>query len=265
MKESFLGKLGRYTFIDTGDGSFTLHSEAFDENCHSTDGAWEETLFNYVDSCKVASRYETSLKPFTIFEVGLGLGLGYLATVVKLKSIQSKAALTFISCEIDPTLIEFVKGSSKKHHHPKFPEFCDLVKTRDGIWQAQKTNNTLIIIEGDIRIEAPKYFDTHKDLLLQSVYQDAFSPRKNPSLWTWQWFELLRKYSAQDCILSTYSSSASVRKSMHKAGWKVHNQKGFGRKKSKTLCLNTGEDDPSLIHVLNHGKALPLADETIIS
>lgn len=257
-KDNFKGELGQYSFIQTDDGSYTLHSEIFDENCHSTDGAIEETLFNYVYGCNVPERIKE--KDHVIFELGLGIGIGYLTTVNSLS--KDAKGLTFISCEIDPGLIQFLKENADIHGHENYPEFKDLSR-ENGLWSASKNGNKLIVIEGDIRKEAPSQF-SELGLSFDSIYQDPFSPKKNPTLWTWQWFELLKEYSHQDTILSTYSASVSVRKAMAKAGWKVHNQKGFGRKKSKTLCLLQGEHDPNLIQIIEKGKANPLADESII-
>ncbi|MCP4913314.1 MAG: hypothetical protein GY909_09350 [Oligoflexia bacterium] len=257
-KHNFSGELGKYSFIKTDDGSLTLHSEIFDENCHSTDGAVEETLFNYIHGCRVTERIKEN--NHVIFELGLGLGIGYITTVNALPDDAKN--LTFISCEIDPGLITYLIENGESHGHENYPEFRDL-KKEDGIWTAKKNENQLFIIEGDIRKEAPHTFK-QLGLKFDSIYQDPFSPKKNPTLWTWQWFELLKNYSHSKTILSTYSASVSVRKAMAKAGWKVHNQKGFGRKKSKTLCLLEGDHDPNLINTIEKGKANPLADESII-
>ena len=59
----------------TEDGTFTLESNLFTENCHSTAGAYEETLFNYVNGTEVKKSKQAEIK---IFEVGFGLGLGPL-------------------------------------------------------------------------------------------------------------------------------------------------------------------------------------------
>ena len=48
MKQ-FNGILGSYKVLRTSDGSETLWSEYFNENCHSLAGAKEETLYNSIE------------------------------------------------------------------------------------------------------------------------------------------------------------------------------------------------------------------------
>ena len=45
------------------------------------------------------------------------------------------------------------------------------------------------------------------------VFLDAFTPSKVPSLWTEEFFNQLYKITSDDCMILTYSSSASIRKS----------------------------------------------------
>ena len=74
-------------------------------------------------------------------------------------------------------------------------------------------NFHLIILIGDARVSLPKFKNDH-DIKFDCIYQDAFSPKRNAILWTSEWFKLLKSISNQDCIMSTYSASSSIRKSM---------------------------------------------------
>ena len=89
-----------YKIIQTEDGSKTLYSKLYDENCHSTSGAVSETILHYIEGCKIN---ETSKKhsPLKILEVGFGAGIGFLETVKAL----NQTPFEFISFEIDEELI----------------------------------------------------------------------------------------------------------------------------------------------------------------
>ena len=58
----------------TEDGTFTLENLSFQENCHSTAGAYQETLFNYIQGTEIQKKVH--LPEINIFEVGFGLGFG---------------------------------------------------------------------------------------------------------------------------------------------------------------------------------------------
>ncbi|ATH07908.1 hypothetical protein BIY24_08080 [Halobacteriovorax marinus] len=71
---------------------------------------------------------------------------------------------------------------------------------------------------------------------LMAIYQDAFSPKKNPSLWTKEWFTELKEHSDERCILSTYSAAMGVRKALMEANWNVFRREGYGEKRSTTIA-----------------------------
>jgi chorismate dehydratase len=72
---------------------------------------------------------------------------------------------------------------------------------------------------------------------LDVIYQDPFSPKKNPELWTTDWFEKLKKLSRPGTVLCTYSASSAVRKALGAAGWTVQSFAGFARKKQSTKAF----------------------------
>src|SRR5690606_29124540 len=99
----------------------------------------------------------------------------------------------------------------------------------EAIYPAQKVR--VIVLIGDARTTLPQ-----QSWRFHAIYQDPFSPKKNPSLWTQEWFELLRQCSDDDCIMATYSASVGVRKAMLEAGWHPESLPGFGPKRERTLA-----------------------------
>lgn len=234
----FEGELGSYTLEITEDGSPTLYSHYFQESCHSQAGAWEETLHNYIYGCQCPSR-EKSFSPFTIFEVGFATGLGYQATFEKLQNFH------FISTEIDSSLAEHFCFQLKEkgfidHYSLESEGELSYIK-------ALGQKGELIILLGDARESALKWKESSFFQEVHAIYQDPFSPKRNPTLWTYQWFETLKSLSHQEAILSTYSSSKAVWKAMIKAGWKVNAVKGHGQKRLSTRATLQGETEERII------------------
>jgi tRNA 5-methylaminomethyl-2-thiouridine biosynthesis bifunctional protein len=53
------------------------------------------------------------------------------------------------------------------------------------------------------------------------VWQDPFSPQKNPTMWSAEWFARVREVSATGCTLMTYSVARAVRDALAASGWSV--------------------------------------------
>lgn len=236
-------KLNGYEFITTADGSVTAFSHRFNEACHSTAGAVQETWTHYIEGCQIQ---QITQEPIAILEVGFGVGIGFLET---LKALHDKK-FTFISMEIDEDLIKWVVA-----HHP---ELAKMQKDAHGNYSLQTNQFHLLILVGDARVTVPKFLE---GMQFKAIYQDAFSPKRNPWLWTVQWFEQLKDLADEDCIMATYSASSSIRKAMIAAGWKVQKGAKFGPKRSSTRAVLKGETDPEIQISLNRSGAPLLTDE----
>lgn len=259
--KTFKGDLGDYHIIETEDGSITLHSEAFNEACHSVSGAVEETLYNYVEGCEIAEKLQQA--DLQLLEVGFGLGTGYKTTVEYLSQQNIPHQLTFISTELDAKLVEFAQVNNPLSTDLPYPEFSTLeLKTKPiKHFSAEKNGHKLIILIGNARETVPKAFGEKLFTSLGAIYQDPFSPKRNPVLWTTEWFQDLAKCSNNTVVMSTYSSSNSIRKSMIAAGWKVQNRKGFGTKRTATRAFLQGESQEDVVLQLERSLVKALSDE----
>lgn len=230
-----------YRFVETEDGSQTLFSEKFGEACHSTTGAKSETLLHYIHGCEITQKAKQ--KTLSILEVGFGLGVGLITTWEMTKDLP--AQVHFLSLEIDPDLVRWFHEEYKDHPIFKDPKF-----------QFQ-------ILMGDARTELPKYVKENSPSW-NAIYQDAFSPKRNPVLWTKEWFTLLKGNSASDVILSTYSASSSIRKSLVESGWKLSPGEKFGPKRTSTRARLTGETDEDILDSLSRSPVKALTDKDIV-
>jgi chorismate dehydratase len=226
----FLGELGSYEEELTEDGTQTLHSSFFNESCHSSSGAQEETRVNYLEGCQVLKKAQQA-PHLCLFEVGFGLGLGVKATFEALEKAQVQTPVTFISTELDPALIKYAQERTPLQA-PSFPDW-DQLELQGDFYLAQKGPHRLIILLGNAR-QSIKRLSQLKPPPFQAIYQDAFSPKRNPALWTYEWFCELKKYSAKDVILSTYSSSGRIRLALLEAGFLVYKAPAFGPKRQST-------------------------------
>lgn len=255
--QTFSGEIGDYKVVKTDDNSQTLWSEYFDECCHSTDGAIEETLYNYIEGTHVLEKLEAK-KSINIFEIGFATGIGAKVTFDTLS--QSQPSLNFVSCELDKGLVCWAIENTK----------CELIqslKLKDSgdleYFESENKDQKLIVLIGDARVSIPLAINSQLITKFDCFYQDPFSPKKNPTLWTKQWFELMKSIAHPNAYLSTYSASTSVRKAMDAAGWGVFNRKGFHGKRASTYAIMGEQTQLEVREKLNQSSVLPLTDEQL--
>lgn len=233
-----------YKIIKTQDGSETYFSQLYNENCHSIAGAKEETKLHYLEGCLIDQRIH-HYKVYSILEVGFGTGLGFIET--QNIFLNTDVKLNFVSFEIDLELIDIF---SKKYNIS--------FKKNGPFYHYQSKNINLTILHGNAR-ESIKQLISKGDKF-KAIYQDAFSPKRNASLWTTEWFKDLIKIADTDCIISTYSSSSSIRKSMVAAGWKLYAGKNFGNKRSSTRGKLDGTTEVEILERLNRSPVSEIND-----
>ena len=238
-------ELKNYKQIITEDGSITLFSEIYGESCHSTSGAETETDLHYISGCNIPA-ISKQLDSINILEVGFGLGIGLKQTLKT--TIPNSCFLNFISFEIDSDLIEATLDELKYEYTKN--SHCYVVKNDE---------LNLLVFYGNARASIdtiPKYFDEK----FHAIYQDAFSPKRNAILWTTEWFKLLKSLADKECILSTYSSSSSIRKSLLAANWFVTKGDKFGPKRSSTRANLIGPSHSDILEHLKRSPAIEITD-----
>lgn len=229
-----------YKYIETEDGSLTLYSPLFDENCHSTSGAISETIHTYIDANQVVQR-ASEKKQINILEVGLGTGIGFLTTIEAVKSI-THLKMNYLVLEIDQELISLFLNSANLPYQ-LLEDNLILVEKSEGI--------KLFILKGDARIQLLRFIQKNPHMKFDVIYQDAFSPKKNPTLWTKQWFQTLASCSHSETSMSTYSSTKKMQKAMLESGFGVRQFKGHPPKKWSTLAYYQQDSQPELLAQLS--------------
>ena len=244
-----------YLFQTTLDGSSTLLNVALGETMHSTQGAWEETHLHYWLGCKMPQLFN-SLASVGLLEVGLGMGLGLEQTLLLRSQLPLAAPLFYVSFEIDGQLVKWVAEKILGQKIIERKIFSDYEMWRGDQWQA-------IILIGDARQTLPAYLKSNP-IFFHAIYQDAFSPRRNPELWTVEWFKLLASFAHSDCLLSTYSASSRMRKSLLQAGWGIEVGPGLGPRRQSTRAKLHSSTNPELELMLSSPKLLPFTDGELL-
>lgn len=199
----------------TEDGSHTLFSEELSECYHSQHGAIQESEYIFIQS-----GFDKCIKSeLNILEVGFGTGLNAFLTLIKTEELQKK--INYTAIELYPVAENVIQQLNYSNIAGKSScdNFFNLHRT---VWeQSVKLTDcfTLTKIRADFTtINIDGSFDL--------IYFDAFSPEKQPEMWSQKCFNMLYEHANVGCILVTYCAKGIVRRSMLEAGFYVERLPG---------------------------------------
>jgi tRNA U34 5-methylaminomethyl-2-thiouridine-forming methyltransferase MnmC len=220
--------------VTTHDGSTTLYSAEFDECYHSTrDGALHESLTKHIVP---ALTFQQDKDRLTILDICYGLGYNTLATLYYLDMHYPNKQVHILSPEFDEELVR----SLREFDYPaQFDPLRSVIESisKQGYYTDSRWH--IDIFFGDARdflrqIQTPDSTHSKFDI----IYQDAFSPAKNPLLWTREWFADVRSVCADDAVLTTYSVAASTRMGLYENGFELYEYHPENSRKSLIASPN---------------------------
>ena len=201
-----------HTMTISEDGSFTAYSKEYDEHYHSTkDGALKESLLKHV---LPAFKIKKNQEEINILDICYGLGFNTLATLYHYKKNSLNSKLNIYSPELDATLVSSLKDFTYPQEFDEFKHIV-LALSEDGTYSDDDIYIEIFL--GDAR-EYIKKFQDKFDI----VYQDAFSPSSNPTLWTLEYFADIKNAIKKDGIVTTYSIALATRLALYRNGLNVY-------------------------------------------
>ncbi len=201
--------------IITEDGSHSLFVPAIDECYHSTHGAVQESKHIFIETA-LKQCVKTEIR---VLEIGFGTGLNAFLTLVEAERSDKK--IHYTSLEKYPVEVE-------KALQLNYPEVV-LAGNRNSfealhtsVWGEEVqigSNFWLTKIEADFtQFAFNEMFDV--------VYFDAFSPEKQPEMWSLELFTKIFLRCNPGAVLTTYCAKGIVRRAMQSAGFQVERLPG---------------------------------------
>ena len=199
----------------TEDGSHTMFENGMEEPYHSTHGALQESMHIFIKQ----GLHTVEQPSVRILELGFGTGLNTLLTLNE--SISLHLDIYYHTVEKYPLKdFEYNLLNYEKVIDPS-PEGM-LYRIHSCPWgEAVKISDqfTLYKEEADFRaMNLPPNINL--------VYFDAFSPEKQPELWTTNIFDSISQVTDSGAILVTYSSKGIVRRALTSCGFDVYKVAG---------------------------------------
>jgi len=236
---------GDYQLVQLANGDTTLFSASYGEKMHPGLGPQAEAELLYVRQLQLCERIQGGAGEFVIWDVGLGGAANAIATLRATREISGRLRLVSFDNTCEPLEFALTNAGALKYPCGYENPLAELLRTKHVEFQNGKLKVIWEFHLGDFPALLPDLkFKTQKLKLVpppHAVFYDAFSPAKNPAMWTLPVFENLFRAldPARPCALTTYSRSTLLRTTLLLAGFFVGTGRATGMKEETTVAANT--------------------------
>ena len=229
-----------YRIVKLANGTHSVHSLAEAETFHPVVGPMAEAETLYVRQLRLPERASQTEGEFVIWDVGLGAAANPITFLRAATNIRAKVRIVSFDHTLEP--LRFALENTD--HLPYLKEFQAPLATL-------LSNGRVSFDHGSLRVEWETHVADFPSLLCRpeamtwakphAVMYDAYSPAKNPSMWTQPVFAgLYRLLDPQrPCAMPTYSRSTMLRVTLLLAGFYVGVGHATGEKEETTIAANT--------------------------
>lgn len=215
---------------------------AENETFHPVIGPAAEAEALYVNQLKLRKRFQSHAGEFVVWDVGLGAAANVLAVLRASADLHGSLRVLSFDRTIEP--LRFALQHSEKlgyfgGYENVVAEFiqtgrASFARVR---WELRAGDFPTLMRDASQALPPP-----------HAILFDAFSPARNPAMWTASLFsDLFRRLDPhRPCAMPTYSRSTMLRVSLLLAGFFVGVGHATGEKEETTIAANAPEllDDP---------------------
>ena len=230
-----------YKIVQLANGTRSIHSVAEKETFHPVVGPVAEAETLYVRQLRLRERLTRHEGEFIIWDVGLGAAANALTVLHATRDLACRIRLI----SFDRTL-EALKFALS--HAAELGYFSGY----EGRVEMLIQNNRAEFTDGRQSVSWEFHLGDFPSLLTASasghrfpaphaILFDAFSPAKNPAMWTLDVFSNLHRVldPERPCAMPTYSRATMLRVSLLLAGFFVGAGHATGEKEETTIAANT--------------------------
>ncbi|HAM72484.1 MAG TPA: methyltransferase [Verrucomicrobiales bacterium] len=229
-----------YELVQLANGSYSLRSVEEDETFHPVIGPVAEAEALYVRQLKLVERLRTHTGEFVIWDVGLGAAANVLTALRCSRSVPGKLLVLSFDHTLEPLRFALKHAEPLRYFHHYERAVEDLLDSGIARFRNGPQEVEWRYLDGDFPtlVADPSSATWPKP---DAIFFDAFSPAKNPEMWTQPLFASLHALldPARPCALPTYSRSTLLRVSLLLAGFFVGAGHATGEKEETTIAANS--------------------------
>jgi tRNA U34 5-methylaminomethyl-2-thiouridine-forming methyltransferase MnmC len=228
-----------YQLVRLANGVKSIRSNAENETFHPVVGPIEEARALYVEQLRLPQRIAEAKHEFVIWDVGLGAAANVVAVLDAIA--QHHATVRIVSFDHTLSPLGFAVQHARELDYP-LPYVDGLVT----LVEKQRVN----FVRGNLHIDWVVHVSDFPTLMNSegandwpkpdAILFDAFSPAKNPAMWTLPLFQ--RMFELLDpqrpCAMPTYSRSTMLRVTLLLAGFFVGAGRAIAEKEETTIAAN---------------------------
>jgi hypothetical protein len=246
-----------YQLVQLANGAKTLFSAGYCEKMHPGLGPQAEAELLYVRQLRICERLRNHSGEFVIWDVGLGAAANAIAALRATREISGQ--LRIISFDNTSEPLEFALKNATALGYPAGYEnqTAGLLRERRVEFENGKLKVNWQFHLGDfpawLARELERRLPARRESVLScepavpeagapdAIFYDAFSPAKNPAMWTLPLFANLFQLldPQRPCALTTYSRSTMIRATLLLAGFFAGVGHATGLKEETTVAANS--------------------------
>lgn len=233
-----------YRIVKLTSGAKSIQDLDCGETFHPVIGPVAEARALYVQQMRLPDRFRLATEEFVIWDVGLGAAANPLTILAATQDIPGKIRIISFEKTLEPLRFAVEHGDELGYFAGYEPVVARLLQ--DG--SAEFTN-------GSQTVQWKVCLGDFPNLLRNAVTElpfralpaphailfDAYSPARNPAMWTLPLFRDLFKMldPNRPCAMPTYSRSTMLRVTLLLAGFFVGAGHATGEKEETTIAANT--------------------------
>ncbi len=222
------------------NGAHSVHSLAHAETFHPVIGPVAEAQTLYVRQLRLCQRLQCHTGEFVIWDIGLGAAANALTVLRAAREMVCNIRLLSFDQTLEPLAFALENTRHLNYLRGYEPQVECLLRNRHVLFRDGPQNVTwdLHLADFPSLLTQPESQDFAKP---HAIMFDAFSPAKNPAMWTQPLFAHLFALLDPDraCSLPTYSRSTMLRVTLLLAGFYVGIGHPTGAKEETTIAANT--------------------------
>ncbi|HEV2328927.1 MAG TPA: MnmC family methyltransferase [Verrucomicrobiae bacterium] len=228
-----------YQLVTLANGQCTLFSARYGEKLHPGLGPRAEAELLYVSQLQIRERIAKISGEFVIWDVGLGAAANAIAVLRATTDIPGRLRLVSFDNTAEPLEFALKHSAALGYVSGYENQLRELLLEKRTTFTNGSLHVDWLFSLGDF----PAWLSQGGSAvpLPHAIFYDAFSPAKNPAMWTLPVFQNL--YRALDpqrpCALTTYSRSTLLRATLLLAGFFVGVGHATGMKEETTTAANT--------------------------
>lgn len=246
-----------YKLVQLVSGDYSIHSLAHDETFHPVIGPVAEAEALYVNQLQLRERLKNHSGEFVIWDVGLGAAANALTVLRATRDLACPIRLVSFDCTIEPLKFALQHAPALGYfggYETQTRAILDqhAIQFTDGAhevnWQFHLGDFPTWLAQSLERRSPTRPVSCYESQRAGSktgaphaILFDAFSPAKNPTMWTLPLFANLFQLldPQRPCALPTYSRSTILRVTLLLAGFFVGVGHATGEKAETTIAANT--------------------------